>query len=124
MEINRPDIVAEVTEQFDRYEAALVGNDVGTLGELFWDSPLAVRYGDRENLYGHEQITSFRKSRPADDLRRDLARVVITTFGSDFATTAVEFRRVASGDRGRQLQTWVRTDAGWRIVSAHVSLVP
>ncbi len=124
MEINRPDVVAEVTDAFDRYEAALVGNDIGTLAELFWDSPLVVRYGDGQNLYGHEEIAAFRRSRPVDDLRRDLDRVVITTFGSDCATTAVEFRRLDSGDRGRQMQTWVRTDAGWRIVAAHVSLLP
>lgn len=115
--------MAEVTGAFERYEAALVGNDVATLEELFWDSPLVVRYGDGENQYGHEEITAFRRRRPAADLRRDLERVVITTFGADCATTAVEFQRLSSGDRGRQMQTWARTDAGWRIVAAHVSLL-
>lgn len=124
VDVNRPDVVDELSQAFSRYEAALVTNDVATLGELFWDSPLAVRYGDSQNLYGHEEITAFRASRPVDDLRRDVVRVVITTFGADFATTAAEFRRIASGARGRQMQTWVRTDEGWRIVAAHVSLLP
>jgi hypothetical protein len=121
--INRPEVVTEVTEQFRRYEDALVSNDVQALSSFFWDSPLAVRYGDRQNLYGHDQITAFRQARPVGDLRRDLGRVVITTYGTDVATTAAEFRRVASGDHGRQTQTWVRTEAGWRIVAAHITLL-
>jgi uncharacterized protein (TIGR02246 family) len=124
VEVNRPEVLEELSEAFGRYEAALIGNDLATLAELFWDSPLAVRFGDGQNLYGHDQITAFRTARAADDVKRDLDRVVITTFGADVATTSAEFRRVASGTRGRQMQTWVRTDGGWRIVAAHVSLLP
>lgn len=122
MQVNRPDVLAEVNEVFGRYEAALVSNDLSTLTAMFWDSPLAVRYGDGQGQYGYEAIAAFRKDRPADDLERDLETVVITTFGADVATTAAEFRRAASGARGRQMQTWVRTDEGWRIVAAHISL--
>lgn len=123
-DVNRPDVVLEVTEQFERYEAALVANDVAVLGELFWDSPRTVRYGDAENLYGHGEIEDFRRNRPAGDLRRELTRVVITTFGADVATAVAEFRRTSSGRAGRQMQTWVRGSDGWRIVAAHVSLLP
>jgi hypothetical protein len=121
MEVNRPEVVAEVRAQFDRYEEAFVGNDVAVLDELFWDSPRAVRFGAGENLYGHDAIARFRGQRPAVDLARELLRVEVTTFGADFAAVSAEFRRRASGVTGRQQQTWVRMADGWRIVAAHVS---
>ncbi|WOB42655.1 oxalurate catabolism protein HpxZ [Thermoleptolyngbya oregonensis NK1-22] len=123
MEINRPDVVAEVTAAFERYEQALVNNDVATLDELFWQSPYTIRYGATENLYGYEAIAAFRASRPTGDLRRTLSNTVITTYGNDFATANTEFRRTSSGKTGRQSQTWLRTPAGWRVVCAHVSLL-
>ncbi len=122
MEINLPEVLAEVTAAFARYETALVSNDVTVLDELFWNSPQTLRYGVGENLYGYDEIRAFRASRPSQGLARDLLRTVITTYGRDFATANVEFRRV-NGDRtGRQSQTWMRTAEGWRVVSAHVSL--
>jgi Protein of unknown function (DUF3225) len=124
VDVNRPDVVAEVREQFGRYEQALVGNDVPVLDELFWDSRHAVRFGAGENLYGHHAIAGFRRQRRVEDLARDVLRVDITTFGSDFAVVSAEFRRACSGVIGRQQQTWVRTDDGWRIVAAHVSHLP
>jgi hypothetical protein len=122
MDVNRADVVSEVTACFERYEAALVGNDLATLAELFWDSSLVVRFGADENLYGYAQICAFREQRPTDDLTRTLTRTVVTTYGSDFATTSAEFVRLASGDVGRQSQSWLRTESGWRIVAAHVSV--
>jgi len=122
-EINRPDVVAEVARAFERYEAALVGNDVAVLDELFWDNPLALRYGATENLYGHAAIAAFRAARPAAGLARRVTRTVITTFGTDFATTNIEFERAGGARRGRQSQTWARMRDGWRIVAAHVSLL-
>jgi hypothetical protein len=124
MEINLPDVVAEVKKAFDRYEQALVNNDVAVLDELFWNSPYTIRYGATENLYGYEAIARFRSSRPGVDLQRDLSNTVITTYGRDFATVNTEFRRRSSGKTGRQSQTWIRTPAGWRVTSAHVSLLP
>ncbi len=124
MRINDPAVVAEVTAAFQRYETALNDNDVSTLTELFWKSPLTIRFGLNENLYGHDAITAFRQARPTVDLRRTLANTVITTYGSDFATADTEFLKRDSGRRGRQSQTWARTDAGWRVVSAHVSFLP
>jgi hypothetical protein len=121
VEVNLPEIVAEVTVQFERYEAAFVGNDVEVLDELFWDDALTVRYGAGENLYSHAAIARFRTQRAADDLDREILRSVVTTFGRDVAVTSAEFRRTRSGRCGRQSQTWVRTEDGWRIVTAHVS---
>jgi hypothetical protein len=123
MDVNLPEIVAEVTAAFQRYETALVSNDVATLTELFWDSPHTIRYGLGENLYGTDEIRAFRGARLAVDLHRELARTVITTFGTDFATASTLYRRTGSGKTGRQMQTWVRTAEGWRVVAASVSLV-
>lgn len=123
MDINLPDVLAEVTAAFDRYEKALTGNDVRVLDELFWVSPHTLRYGVGENLYGSDAIRAFRASRPAAGLERDLLRTVITTYGRDVGTANVEFRRRDSAATGRQSQTWMRMPEGWRVVSAHVSLL-
>jgi ketosteroid isomerase-like protein len=123
MQINRPDVHAEVTAVFTRYEEALVSNDVATLDELFWDSPHTLRYGVGENLYGYEAIRAFRAARPAAGLSREILRTQITTYGDSFATTHIEFRRSGSERTGRQTQTWMKTADGWRVVSAHVSLL-
>ena len=123
MEINRPDVLAALSAAFERYERALVGNDVAVLDELFWDSPHTLRYGVGENLYGIEAIRAFRSARPATGLARSVLRTQITTYGEDFATTHIEFQREGGTRRGRQTQTWMRTPAGWRVVSAHVSLL-
>lgn len=121
MTINTPEVVGEVRAAFDRYERALNDNDIATLNELLWDSPYAVRYGQGENLYGHAEIAGFRAARDASDVKRELLRVEICTYGHDFATASCEYRRTVSGRRGRQMQTWVRRPEGWRIVAAHVS---
>ena len=123
MEVNLPEIVAEVAAEFVRYEEALTSNDVAVLDELFWDSPHTLRYGVTDNLYGYKAIAAFRASRPAQGLERDVLNTVITTFGRDFATTNIEFQRHGSNRIDRQSQTWVRTGDGWRIVAAHVSLL-
>ena len=123
MEVNLPEIVAEVSEAFMRYEAALVGNDVATLDALFWQSEQVVRYGVTENLYGHASILEFRKARASKGLDRALRNTVITTFGRDFATANTEFTRESSAKIGRQSHSWVRTSHGWRIAAAHVSLM-
>ena len=124
MEINIPDVLAEVTAQFARYEQALVTNDVAVLDELFWDSPHTLRYGVTENLYGADAIKAFRAARPAQGLQREILKTVITTYGRDFATANIEFQRAGGTRTGRQSQAWMRTPQGWRVVSAHVSLLP
>ncbi|WP_207461611.1 oxalurate catabolism protein HpxZ [Azospirillum sp. SYSU D00513] len=121
--INLPDVLAEVTAAFERYERALVGNDVAVLDELFWDSPHTVRYGAGENLYGYEAIAAFRKARPSAGLDRTLRNTVITSYGRDMATASTEFLRPGTERVGRQSQSWVRMPQGWRIVAAHVSLM-
>jgi ketosteroid isomerase-like protein len=123
LEINIPEVLAEVTEAFLRYERALVANDIPALDGLVWVSPHTVRYGIAENQYGSEAIAKFRRTRPPIDLARDLQNTAITTFGRDFAIANTEFRGRGAPASGRQSQVWVRTGAGWQIVAAHVSLV-
>ena len=123
MDINLPEVLREVTAQCERYERALTSNDVETLDALFWDSPHTLRYGATENLYGYEAIQAFRAARPAQGLAREVLRTAITTYGRDFATANIEFRRAGSDRTGRQSQTWMRTPEGWRVVAAHVSLL-
>ncbi|MBU2961422.1 oxalurate catabolism protein HpxZ [Citreicella sp. C3M06] len=123
-DINLPGPLAEITAAFNRYEAALIGNDVEVLDELFLIDARTIRYGIAENLYGHAEIAEFRASRPATGHERRLDRTVITSYGSDFATAMTLFHR-GGGDRiGRQSQTWARIDGNWRIVAAHVSVIP
>ena len=121
MEINLPEVLAEVRAAFERYEAALNANDVATLDASFWPSPHTVRYGLGENLYGRDEILAFRRGRVPVDLRRELLRTSITSFGRDFAVANCEFLKLDSKRRGRQSQAWMRTPQGWRVVSAHVS---
>lgn len=125
MDIDLPEVVAEVREAFARYEAALVGNDVVALNGLFHDDARTIRYGMGENLYGYGAIKSFRAARSPVGLSRALDQTVITTYGRDTAVASTLFRRAtAPGKVGRQMQTWVRFPDGWRIVAAHVSLIP
>jgi hypothetical protein len=123
MKINDPKVVAEVSAAFERYEKALVTNDVAMLDELFLNDPNTVRYGATENLYGYDEIKSFRAARSPVGLVRKLERTKITTYGDTFATANTLFVREGGTKLGRQSQTWVRTAAGWRVVSAHVSLI-
>jgi hypothetical protein len=126
LEINLPEVVAELEAMFDRYERALVGNDIEGLNALFWDSGHTLRYGVRELLYSHAEIAEFRRARGPIDQRRTLRNTRITSFGRDFATAHTEFLPVAgerAGQVGRQSQTWIRTPQGWKISSAHVSFV-
>jgi hypothetical protein len=122
MAIDLPDVLAEVRAAFERYERALVRNDVAVLTELFWNSPTTIRYGAGDNLYGYKVIKAFRKGRSPVGLERMLTRTEITTYGRDFATANCEF--VRGGRSGQQSQTWMRTPEGWRVVSAHVSMLP
>ncbi|MEC5399563.1 oxalurate catabolism protein HpxZ [Uliginosibacterium sp. H1] len=122
-DINIPEVLAEVTAAFQRYEAALVSNDVEALDALFWDSTHTLRYGATENLYGYAQIQAFRAGRSSKGLARSIYNTVITTYGRDFATANTEFQRDGNPRLGRQSQTWMRTPDGWKVVSAHVSLM-
>lgn len=121
--INLPDVLAEVNAVFDEYERALVSNDVATLDRLFWNSSHTLRYGAGENLYGFSAIQAFRQARPSSNLAREITARSITTFGRDHAVANIEFRRTGSPRIGRQSQTWVRFPEGWKVVSAHVSLM-
>jgi ketosteroid isomerase-like protein len=124
--LNSLDVVAEITALHAEYEAALVSNDVAKLTAFFWESEHALRFGVNESLYGAREIEEFRKNRPVVDLARQVSNLRIVTFGSDTAIVTLEFDRSAQGvnRHGRQSQVWRKFDVGWKIVSAHVSLVP
>jgi hypothetical protein len=125
MLINDPEIVAELRALYPKYEAALVANDAETLTRMFWASPHAMRFGVAENLHGMEEIEAFRKARSPANLARTVRRLDIVTFGRDFGSITLEFERTVKGKiiSGRQSQVWVRFPEGWRIVSAHVSVL-
>ena len=122
MIVNDPEVLSEVAEAVDGYETALMDNDLGALDAWFWNSPLTVRFGVAENLYGFEEITAFRLGRSGGSPKRRRVRTEITAFGADLAIANVEFVR-EGGRRGRQSQTWIRTEAGWKVAAAHVSLL-
>jgi hypothetical protein len=126
MLINDPETIAELSAIYPLYETALVTNDIETMQRLFWASPYVVRFGAAENLHGIDEIEAFRAARPAANLARTITRVDITAFGKDFGCVHIEFEREKDGKitRGRQSQTWVRMEDGWRVVGAHVSLLP
>jgi Protein of unknown function (DUF3225) len=125
MQINIPEVLEELTAQFNEYERALLANEPDVLIGLFWCDPRTVRYGVAENLYGADEIAAYRKARAGQGgaPQRKTTRTVITTYGRDFGTTNIEYVRTESGKAGRQSQTWMRTPEGWRIVAAHVSLL-
>lgn len=123
MLINDPVVLAEVKSAFDAYEEALMANDLDRLDGLFWPSQFTVRIGPGQNLYGMEAIRAFRANRPGGSPQRELLKVVITSFGADFATANAEFHRAGAPAPGRQTQSWVRFPEGWRVVSAHISML-
>jgi anaerobic ribonucleoside-triphosphate reductase len=124
MDIDLPEVGAEVREAFERYEKALVTNDVATLDTLFSKDERTIRYGVGENLYGHKEVAAFRAGRPPINLMRTRARTVITTYGRDFAVASTLFHRDSLiGKVGRQMQSWVRFADGWKVVAAHVSII-
>jgi len=126
MLINHPATVAELRELYPRYEQALVTNDVETLVSMFWASPYVARFGPTESLYGIGEIEAFSKGRSPANLARTIQRLDIVAFGKDFASITLAFEREIDGrvTRGRQSQTWARLPEGWRIVFAHVSILP
>ena len=123
MLVDDPATRAEVESAFAAYERALMDNDVAGLNRFFWQSALVVRFGPGQNLYGIEAIAAFRAARVGGSPRRVLRETRIATFGADFAVATTEFQREGGVPPGRQSQTWVRFAEGWRIVSAHVSLL-
>jgi len=123
MQIDLPEVVAEVRAAFDRYEKALGENDVATLNATFRNDPRTIRYGGTENLYGYAEIESFRVARTPPG-PRTISKTVISTYGRDHAVASTLYHRASvPGKVGRQMQTWVRFPEGWRVVAAHVSLI-
>jgi hypothetical protein len=124
MEIDLPEVVAEVQAAFDRYEKALIANNVEVLDDTFRADPRTIRYGTSEILYGHDEIAAFRVARSPIGLARTISRTVITSYGRDFAVASTLFHRAnMPGKVGRQMQSWVKFSDGWRVVAAHVSVI-
>ena len=123
MIVNDPATLAEVEAAFAAYESALMTNDLDALDALFWPSDLTVRIGPGQNLYGIDAIKAFRIGRVGGSPQRSTFNTVITTFGRDFATANTEFQRAGAPKLGRQSQSWVRFPEGWRVVSAHISML-
>lgn len=123
MLINDPETLAGATAAFEAYERALMINDLAALDALFWNSTFTVRFGPGQNLYGIDAIQAFRTARVGGSPQRSLANTMITSFGTDFATAHTEFQRVGAPKPGRQTQSWVRFPEGWRVVSAHISML-
>lgn len=123
MEINRPDVLAEVTARFMEYERAINNNDIAALDAAFLDSPHTVRFGLTEELWSYDEIRAFRRTPNTAGTPRELVRYAITTYGERMAVANAVFRRQGVPKLGRQSQTWVKFEAGWKVVAAHVSLV-
>ncbi|MEH2310398.1 MAG: oxalurate catabolism protein HpxZ [Nostoc sp.] len=124
--INDPAVLAEVTDLYLKYEEALSNNNLEVMDSLFWDAPEVVRFGITENLYGGDEVRNFRQNRPNPKIEREISNLKVAAFGKDAATATLEFRRIINGVErfGRQSQTWYRFTEGWKVVSAHVSLLP
>ncbi|MEH2463894.1 oxalurate catabolism protein HpxZ [Nostoc sp.] len=124
--VNDPTVVTEVSDLYLKYEEALCNNNLEMMDRLFWDAAEVVRFGITENLYGGDEIRNFRQNRPSPKIEREILNLKVVTFGKDAATVTLEFRRIISGVErfGRQSQTWYRFTEGWKVVSAHVSLLP
>lgn len=125
-DVNRPEVVAELTEMYDRYERALMADDRTVLDRLFWNSPTTIRYAVGSNQNGYAEVKADRDatSRSGGAVKRDIRRMTVTTYGASYGTVNVEYFRPSSGRHGRQSQVWVKFAEGWRVVSAHVSLLP
>jgi hypothetical protein len=123
-QIDQADVVAEITAVFHAYEAALMGNEVAALNAFFWSDPRVTRYGIADRQIGIDELIAFRAATPAPNFTRELQNLRITTFGADIAVAQVEFVRSDTDLRGFQSQTWVRMEGGWKIVAAHVSMIP
>jgi len=119
-----PAVLAELTTVFEAYEQALMSNDVAALNAFFWQDARVTRYGIADRQWGIAELEAYRAATPAPTFARRLEHLRLHAFGPDMAVAQVEFVRTDTPLRGFQSQTWVRLPAGWRIVAAHVSMIP
>ena len=124
MEIDLPDVVAQVEAAFTAYEEALVRDDRNAILAWFWDAEKTVRFGIADRQHGADELRAWRAAQPPVPAGRHLTETTITTFGADYAVVTTLFTYPSGAALGRQSQTWVRFPAGWRVVSAHVSELP
>jgi hypothetical protein len=125
MDINLPDVLEGFMPAYMEYQKAVDTNDIETMNKLFWNSPQTVRFGPVGSLIGYDMISSYRRERVGHvSSERTLRNTVITTFGRDFAVTNTETMKQGSTVVGRQSQSWLKTEDGWKIIAAHVSDQP
>jgi hypothetical protein len=122
---NIPEVVAEVTDLFERYEQALIDKNVKVLDETFWNSPYTIRLANAEHGYGFDRIHAFRVARPpGPGTKEKRLRLDVLTLGRDLATVSLVYKVRGQDKTGRQTQTWVRfPDVGWKVIHAHVSMI-
>jgi len=123
-QVNLPEVVAEITKIFHEYEHALMTNEVEKLNQYFWQDERVTRYGIGDRQWGIKELVAYRQSIPAPDFTRTLENLRVITFDQSTAICQVEFVRSDTTLRGFQTQTWLKIDGIWRIVSAHVSMIP
>ena len=124
LQVNLPEVVAEITKIFHEYEHALMTNNVEKLNQYFWQDERVTRYGIGDRQWGIKELVAYRQSIPAPDFTRTLENLRVITFDQSTAICQVEFVRSDTTLRGFQTQTWLKIDGIWRIVSAHVSMIP
>ncbi len=122
---NIPEVVAEVSALFERYEQALIDKNVEVLDATFWQSPHTIRLANAEHGYGFERIHAFRVARPpGPGTKEKRLKLDIVTLGRDIATVTLVYKVRGREATGRQMQTWVRfPDVGWKVIAAHVSMI-
>jgi ketosteroid isomerase-like protein len=118
------DDVAEVLAASEDYERALRADDVDALNAAFDNSPDVLRFGIADMQHGHGELAAWRASADPVDPERRITGRWVRALAPGVVAVDVTF---VEGDEpmiGRQSQTWVRRPRGWRIVRAHVSVVP
>ncbi len=114
-------VEADLRACFDAYEAALVAGDVPAMNEWFVDQPHLVRFGVADEQWGADAVRAWRATAPSVPAGRTLSATDVAMWAPDVAVVTTLFHYPDSTQLGRQSQTWLRTDHGWRIIHAHVS---
>lgn len=120
MDVNRPDVVAEVRAVFDAYETVLLANDLDALDAAFWDDDRVVRFAFGTVQLGASAVAAGRRAAPRQTPPRTLDHLTITTYGTDVASVFAVFR-LDDASLVHQSQTWVWFGDSWRVTAAHVS---
>lgn len=104
------------------YERALQANDLEALDRLFAGGPDTLRGDAGALLVGHAAIRAFRVGR-GNPPARNIALIEVRPIG-DNSALVVAITAPVGGGRGQQTQLWRRSDQGWVVETAHVSVPP